>query len=257
MSIGTRLIERPTVSTQWSMATLPNNHIFHMLCDSLSMIFEIRTIKMFEIKRFYIIVAIVTPILIDNCYCIRLFLEPHTKRCLKHEMYANQLAVGEYEITSLPGSVVDLKVTDTKGHIALNRENVDGKGKFAFTSDDTDIFELCFDYNTASFSPGVEPTREVFIDYRVGVEAQSYEPLDSDKLYDIEAKLAKIEDITEAIVIDFAHLKRRTQQTLNTNDVTDSRIYYQSIVTMMMLVALACWQVMYLKNYFRTRKLID
>lgn len=212
---------------------------------------------MFEIKQFYTIVAIVTSILIADCYCIRLFLEPHTKRCLKHEMYANQLAVGEYEITSVPGSVVDLKVTDTKGHTALSRENIDGKGKFAFTSDDADFFELCFDYNTASFSPGVEQVREVFIDYNIGVEAKSYEPLDSDKIYDMEAKLAKIEDITEAIVIDFAHFKKRTQETLDTNDLTNSRLYYQSIVTMIMLITLACWQVTYLKVYFRTRKLID
>lgn len=172
-------------------------------------------------------------------------------------MYENQLAVGEYEITSVPGSVVDLKITDTKGHLVLSRENIDGKGKFAFTSDITDLFDLCFDYNTASFSPGVQQTREVFIDYKVNEEAKSHEPLDTDKLNNIETKLDKIEDVTQAIIIDFAHLKKRNQETLDTNALTNSRLYYQSIVTMVMLIALACWQVVYLRAYFRTRKLID
>ncbi len=38
---------------------------------------------------------------------------------------------------------VDLMVVDTKGQHFVNRENTD-KGKFAFTTDDYDVFEVCF-----------------------------------------------------------------------------------------------------------------
>lgn len=37
--------------------------------------------------------------------------------------------------------VVDLMVIDTKGQHFVNRENTD-KGKFAFTTDDYDVFEI-------------------------------------------------------------------------------------------------------------------
>ena len=50
---------------------------------------------------------------------------------------------GEYEISAQPDQVVDLMVIDTKGQHFVNRENTD-TGKFAFTTDDYDVFEICF-----------------------------------------------------------------------------------------------------------------
>ena len=38
---------------------------------------------------------------------------------------------------------MDLKVTDSKEHILYNKEEAE-KGKFAFTTDDQDMFEICF-----------------------------------------------------------------------------------------------------------------
>ena len=35
-------------------------------------------------------------------------------------------------------------VTDTSGHHLVNRENIEQVGKFAFTTDKDDIFEICF-----------------------------------------------------------------------------------------------------------------
>ena len=35
-------------------------------------------------------------------------------------------------------------VTDTSGHHLVNRENIEKEGKFAFTTDKDDIFEICF-----------------------------------------------------------------------------------------------------------------
>ena len=41
-------------------------------------------------------------------------------------------------------SQVNMMVTDTSGHHLVNRENVEQVGKFAFTTDKDDIFEICF-----------------------------------------------------------------------------------------------------------------
>ncbi len=66
-----------------------------------------------------------------------------------------------------------LKVTDSKGHTAFARENLD-KGKFAVTSDEDDIFDFCFvSYMQSGHHPG--PDREVHLEMKHGVEAKSYE----------------------------------------------------------------------------------
>lgn len=194
--------------------------------------------------------------LIHLGYCIRFNLEPHSKRCLKHEMYSNQLAVGEYEISSFPDTIVDVTIKDTKGHIAFTRENIDGKGKFAVTSDNADFYELCFIYSSPKPSQQLMP-REVYVDYRVGVEAKQYDPASEDKLSQLERDLTRIEDITESIITDFAYLKKREQEMRDTNESTNNRLFYQTITSVIILLVLTTWQILYMRTFFKARKLID
>lgn len=203
-------------------------------------------------------IGFLLPLLFQLCSCIRFDLAPHTRKCLKHEMYANQLAVGQYEVSSLPGTVVDVSITDSQGHVAFNRENVDGKGKFAVTSDTADFYELCFAYSS---SPSTAPlhltSREVAVEWKVGAEAKDYSSIDPDKLTSVERELAKIEDLTNSIIVDFAYLKKREQEMRDTNESTNTRIFYQTIASIIVLLVLTTWQVLYLRTFFRARKLID
>ena len=70
-------------------------------------------------------------------------LEPNNRKCLKEEIHKGVLVTGDYDISSHPGQVVDLMVIDTKGQHFVNYENTE-KGKFAFTTDDYDVYEICF-----------------------------------------------------------------------------------------------------------------
>ena len=54
---------------------------------------------------------------------------------------------------------VDIRVTDSKEHVLYNKEGTgeqkDEEGKFAFTTDDQDVFEVCFQSkSTGGFSNG-------------------------------------------------------------------------------------------------------
>lgn len=172
-------------------------------------------------------------------------------------MYSNQLAVGEYEISSLSGTTVDMTIKDTKGHIAFTRDNIDGKGKFAVTSDLADFYELCFTYSSSNPDPSQLMPREVYVDYRVGVEAKQYDPASEDKLSQLERDLTRIEDITESIITDFAYLKKREKEMRDTNESTNNRLFYQTITSVIILLVLTTWQILYLRTFFKARKLID
>lgn len=211
-----------------------------------------------SISMVYKVIGMVTilSLLHQTCMCIRFELAPNTKRCLKHEIYANQLAVGEYEISTVQDTIVDMTITDSKGYKALKRENIDGKGKFAVTSDDTDYYDLCFTYSSTLPSTQLPP-REVYLDFRVGAEAKQYDPIDNDKLSELEKDLTRIEDLTQAIITDFAHLRKREREMRNTNESTNMRLFYQTILSIIILIVLTTWQVLYLRTYFKTRKLID
>ena len=103
---------------------------------------------------------------------------------------------------------VNMMVTDTSAHHLLNRENIESEGKFAFTTDKDDIFEICFISRVPSNVRGSRHT--VALDMKMGVEAKNYEQLgDAAKLKPLEVDLKRLEDLSESIVQDFAFMRRR------------------------------------------------
>lgn len=211
----------------------------------------------FKFDKWLLVISITFASIFQLSHCIRFNLKPHSKRCLKHEMYANQLAVGEYEVSSLSGTIVDVKITDSKGQVAFKRDNIDGKGKFAVTSDSNDFYELCFTYTATANAPYQLSPREISVDYRVGAEAKQYDSANEDKLSELEKDLNRIEDLSNSMIFDFAYLKQREQEMRDTNDSTNTRLFYQTVTSIIILVALTTWQILYLRTFFRQKKLID
>lgn len=74
----------------------------------------------------------------------------------------------------------DIQVTDSKGHILLNREDTD-QGKFAFTTEEYDMFEICIETKMQRGAVG-GVDREIFLSMKHGIEAKSYEEVSSSPL---------------------------------------------------------------------------
>eukprot|EP00088_Acartia_fossae_P001594 TRINITY_DN10624_c0_g1_i1.p1 TRINITY_DN10624_c0_g1~~TRINITY_DN10624_c0_g1_i1.p1 ORF type:complete len:211 (+),score=31.24 TRINITY_DN10624_c0_g1_i1:164-796(+) len=185
-------------------------------------------------------------------------LEPNARKCLKEEVQKGVLVKGEYEFNELPGQKVGLMITDTKGHHLYNRETIEdsNKGAFAFTSDDHDIYEICFISRVPHNIRGGR--HEVFLKAKHGVEAKSYEGLgDAAKLKPLEVELKRLEDLSESIVQDFAYMRQREEEMRDTNESTNSRVLYFSLFSMCCLLGLATWQVLYLRKFFKSKKLIE
>ena len=138
------------------------------------------------------------------------YLEANNRKCLKEEIHKGVLVTGEYDISSQPGQVVDLMVIDSKGQHFVNYENTE-KGKFAFTTDDYDVYEICFLSRVPPNQRGLR--HEVLLQTKHGVEAKSYEGLaDANKLKPLEIELKRLEDLSESIVQDFAHMRQREEE---------------------------------------------
>jgi hypothetical protein len=87
------------------------------------------------------------------------------------------------------------------------REEIE-KGVFSFTADKYDVYEICF---ISRVPQGMRGGRhEVFLQTKHGVEAKSYEGLgEAAKLKPLEVELKRLEDLSEAIVQDFAYMRQR------------------------------------------------
>jgi len=73
----------------------------------------------------------------------------------------------------------------------------------------------------------------------------------------LEIELRRLEDLSDSIVNDFQPMKQREEEMRSTNENTNSRVLYFSVFSMLCLVGLATWQVLYLRKFFKSKKLIE
>jgi hypothetical protein len=103
------------------------------------------------------------------------YLPPGTKKCVKEEIHKDVVVTGEYTVTESSLHTVHLKVIDSKDHTLYNKEEAK-EGKFAFTTDDQDMFEICFtSEKTGAGYAADQKDHEIKIDVKKGVEAKSYD----------------------------------------------------------------------------------
>ncbi|KAI6199762.1 hypothetical protein M3Y96_00661200 [Aphelenchoides besseyi] len=163
---------------------------------------------------------------------LRFHVPSNEKKCLKEEIHRNIVLTGEYEFSEAIGNTASVHVTDTRGHTLYKRENFpDTKGKFAFTADEYDIFEICISVHSPSNQQKIN--REVSLVLKHGVEAKNYEDLaKAEKLKPLEVELRRLEDLSDSIVQDFAYMRQREEEMRTTNESTNNRVLYLSIFSM-------------------------
>ena len=208
-------------------------------------------------------------------------LKSNVKKCLKEEIHKDILVKGDYYVSDVHGHHTKLEVLDSKGHLLYNKDEAT-KGKFAFTTDEYDVFQICFETKVAPEARNTEGIeKEVHIYVKHGVEAKDYENVNNnfdkyiyifqlliyvfffkklakvEKLKPLEVELRRLEDLSQDIVSDFAYMKAREEEMRNTNESTNSKVLYFSVFSMCCLLGLAIWQVLYLRRYFKAKKLIE
>jgi len=201
-------------------------------------------------------------LLLDLAFGVRFFISPGTKKCLKEEIHKDVVVTGDFSFTPSPKHRVDIRVTDSKEHVLYNKEGTgeqkDEQGKFAFTTDDQDVFEVCFQSKSTGGFSNDPKFHEVSLNIRKGIEAKNYdETAKTEKLKPLEIELRRLEDLSDSIVNDFQYMKQREEEMRSTNESTNSRVLYFSIFSMLCLVGLATWQVLYLRKFFKSKKLIE
>ncbi|XP_025203385.1 transmembrane emp24 domain-containing protein bai-like isoform X2 [Melanaphis sacchari] len=187
---------------------------------------------------------------------IRWHMQPNNRKCLREELRENILIKGEYEVTQVDNQQVDYVIKDSKNHILSQKEDI-SSGKFTFSVENYDVFEICFiSKSLNSEYPGT--VQEIFVDIKTGIEAKNYEGVaEAYKLKPLEMDLKRLEDFSEAIVLEFKDMRIRADEMRNTNETTNKRVFYFSLFSMLCLLILATWQVCYLRRYFKAKKLIE
>ncbi|KAK2994844.1 hypothetical protein RJ640_026041 [Escallonia rubra] len=146
-----------------------------------------------------------------------------------------------------------LQVTSPYGNNLHHQENVT-HGQFAFTTTEGGNYLACFwiDGNHQR-SKGVT----VSLDWRTGIAAKDWESVArKEKIEGIELELRKLEGIVEAIGENLIYLKSREAEMREVSETTNTRVAMFSIMSLAVCFAVSVLQLVYLKTFFRKKKLI-
>ena len=96
-------------------------------------------------------------------------------------------------------------------------------------------------------------SRHVELDIDIGADAKDWSAIQAgERLKPTEAELRRIEEIMAEIVREMDYLREREYKLRDTNESTNERVKWFGIMTMMSLMGLGIWQVLYLRAYFRS-----
>ncbi|PBC33300.1 Transmembrane emp24 domain-containing protein [Apis cerana cerana] len=185
-------------------------------------------------------------------------------KCLKEEVQANVLLAGEYEVSLAPAVKTEYVVKDSKGDILSKKDDIPHGKILKFHLSQKLMIHLRFvlwhmPYNHLFQAVYIKQIKqEIYLITKRGIEAKNYEGIgEAAKLKPSEVELKRLEDLSEAIVQDFARMRKNEEEMRDTNEATNTRVLYFSIFSMCWLLGLSIWQVLYLRRFFKAKKLIE
>ncbi|KAL7674197.1 hypothetical protein ACOME3_000476 [Neoechinorhynchus agilis] len=186
--------------------------------------------------------------------CIGFDLGHGTTRCLIGMSSKGEVVTGNYDIAMVPGVPVLLNIEDQRKHLLYKKEAAT-KGRFAFTTDIDSEFKICFQSLSTNRD---KQSRVVILDVKQGLGAKKYDELaKAENLKPLEIEVTKLDDLSYDLLNDFSLMRAREDEIRYSSESISSKILYFGLFCMVCLLSLAVWQVMYLKRYFKAKKLIE
>ncbi|KAF9086460.1 vesicle coat component [Mortierella sp. GBA35] len=182
--------------------------------------------------------------------------------CVSHYVDEETQVVVKVKVGNGPHQKVSVEVTDDSAHQGQlwKKDNLaEDLQRGVFLNKEAGYVFACFT-NTLTSGYKADPryTRVVDVDFEIGSETFDWVKFaETEKLKPMEVELRKLEDLVKDVIEDMEHLQRREERMRNTNESTNARVQWFSTMTMVVLIALGAYQIFYLKQFFRKKRLID
>jgi len=200
-------------------------------------------------KQIFLILFIVS-----SSLAIQFSLKPNSEKCLKYDFNQDDIVSGFVEVQPDPSRQLSFKISEGQNFIYENRD-IKTIANFAFTAFKDDDYDFCFSdvSNSASYP------RVVTVKVRTGDPKKKInytEIARIEHLQPIELQARRIEDTARRIEEDFMYMKHRELTHRDTSESTNLRVSTMTAISVLIVAALGIGQVIYLKRYFKSKKLI-
>lgn len=180
--------------------------------------------------------------------------------CIRDFVGTNTLVVVNIKTSGYlgDGQKLQIIVTDTLGNQFAKRNDINKETRVSFTTHDLAAVDIClYNYLDRGRNQRLILSREVELDIESGAAARDWNALQAaEKLKPAEIELKKAEEMANEINDELLYLRRREETMRNTNESTNSRVKWFSILIIFSLIGLGAWQIKYLRHYFKVKHII-
>ncbi|KAF5094316.1 hypothetical protein D0Z03_002123 [Geotrichum reessii] len=153
------------------------------------------------------------------------------------------------------GQVLNINIQDNKGNEYGRKKNIAGDVSVAFTAHDDAAFDVCFENVLSGGHYGSK--RDIELNVEIGTQARDWNLVQAaEKLMPTEADLKRIEELTDEVQRELEYLKIRETRLRDTNESTNRRVKFFSIIVILALLSFGVWQIFYLRAYFKSKHII-
>jgi hypothetical protein len=153
------------------------------------------------------------------------------------------------------GSGLQIEASDPSENVVVAK-TTDLIGRFAFTAPVGGEYALCFKTNTSTWF-GAHATFKFYIDITVGSKAQDYDKIAKvEHLNKVDVKIRQVSDQIAEIRAEQKYLREVEGAWRALSENVHASVIWWSVGQLIILLASGIFQMRYLKNFFKTKKLV-
>lgn len=178
------------------------------------------------------------------------------ERCVSEDGAIGDLIMLEYALkpNGVPVVVTVVDPIGSRIYDKTSQSNGDDRFRFAHTSSKVGEYKLCF-YNRNGNQPA-------YVDFSLTIGQNQNAATDKDlakkeSLKPMESKLKQLEGTVNSILTEMKALQIKEEQMRKLNDSTSSRVITFSIISTVLLMILKGFEIVYLRGYFKSRRMIQ
>lgn len=180
--------------------------------------------------------------------------------CIRDFVGQNQLVVVNIKSDGHQGDGQRLQLTiiDTLGNQFHKKNDINKEVRASFTTHEAAAIDICLtNFLDQNLRQRTYLSRHVELGVESGASARDWNILQTvEKLRPAEIELKRIEEMTREISDDLQYLKAREERMRDTNESTNARVKWFSVLIILSLVTLGVWQIQYLRHYFKVKHII-
>lgn len=187
-------------------------------------------------------------------------LEKPEATCIRDFVGQDQLVVINLKTSGYhgDGQKLQLSVIDTLGNQFYKKDDISGDVKAVFNTHNAAAIDICLLNRIEHARRSTHYLhREVVLDVESGAAARDWNALQAaEKLKPNEVELKKVDETLKEIANEFRYLKAREERMRDTNESTNSRTKWFSVIIIISLISFGAWQIQYLRHYFKVKHII-